>query len=70
VLPAAGIALSVAVGLAPGFASVGVDDGSAWHVVRKPAFGFDYAYVTIARLREAAAADPFAQAIMDRAGLR
>ena len=70
VLPVAGVLLSVVVGLAPGFASVVVDDGNAWHVVRKPAFGFDYAYVTIARLREAAAADPFAQGIMDRAGLR
>jgi hypothetical protein len=70
VLPVAGVLLSVVVGLAPGFASIVVDDGNAWHVVRKPGFGFDYAYVTIARLREAAAADPFAQGIMDRAGLR
>jgi hypothetical protein len=69
-LPAAGILLSVAVGLAPGFASVVVDDGNAWHVVRKPSFGFDYAYVTLARLREAAGSDPFARGIMDRAGLR
>jgi hypothetical protein len=70
VLPVAGIALSVAVGLAPGFASVVVDDGNAWHVVRKPSFGFDYAYVTISRLREASDADPFARQIMERAGLR
>lgn len=70
VLPVAGVALSVGVGLAPGCASIVVDDGNAWHVVRKPAFGFDYAYVTVARLREASATDPFAQAIMDRAGLR
>jgi hypothetical protein len=68
-LPAAGVALSVAVGLAPGFASVVVDDGNAWHVVRKPAFGFDYAYVSLADLRAAAPRDPFARAILDRAGL-
>jgi len=69
-LPVAGLALSVAAGLAPGFVSIVVDDGNAWHVVRKPSFGFDYAYVTAGALRESAGADPFARAIMDRAGLR
>lgn len=69
-LPAAGILLSAVVGLAPGFVSVVVDDGDAWHVVRKPRFGFDHAYVTVGALRDAAADDPFARAILDRAGLR
>jgi hypothetical protein len=69
VLPVAGVALSVAAGLAPGFVSIVVDDGNAWHVVRKPAFGFDYAYVRLDALRAAADDDPFARSILDRAGL-
>jgi hypothetical protein len=49
--------------------SIVVDDGNAWHVVRKPAFGFDYAYVRLDALRAAADDDPFARSILDRAGL-
>jgi hypothetical protein len=49
--------------------SIVVDDGNAWHVVRKPAFGFDYAYVRLDALRTAADDDPFARSILDRAGL-
>ena len=66
-LPVAGIALSVAFGLAPGFMGIVVDDARAWHVVRKPSFGFDYAYVSLQQLRDAATTDPFARAILDRA---
>jgi hypothetical protein len=66
VLPLAGILLSIVAGLAPGFTGIVVDDARAWHVVRKPAFGFDYAYVTLEELRLAAQADPFARAMLDR----
>lgn len=65
ILPAAGIGLTVAMGVVPAMYAV-VHGSGTWEVVRKPAFGWEWSWATYDGLQAAAGRDAEAAEILAR----